>query len=75
MVTAIIPAHGRVELLRRAIDSVLSQRDCELELVLVDDGSGLELTGPYQLVVQTQQGPGPARNLGARQARGDVRQL
>lgn len=70
MVTAVIPAHGRVELLHRAIDSVLAQRDCAVELVVVDDGSGLDVTGPYQLVRQPRQGPGPARNLGARHARG-----
>ncbi|MCA9797388.1 MAG: glycosyltransferase family 2 protein, partial [Candidatus Eremiobacteraeota bacterium] len=71
MVTAVIPAHGRVELLQRAIDSVLAQRDCEVELIVVDDGSGLELEGPYQVLRQPRQGPGPARNLGARHGRGE----
>ena len=71
MVTAVIPAHGRVELLQRAIDSVLAQRDCEVELIVVDDGSGLELEGPYRVLRQPRQGPGPARNLGARHGRGE----
>jgi len=39
MVSVIIPTYNRRELVREAMVSVLSQRDTDLELIVVDDGS------------------------------------
>jgi glycosyltransferase involved in cell wall biosynthesis len=38
-VSVYLPTHNRQARLRRAVDSVLAQRDCALELIVVDDGS------------------------------------
>lgn len=39
MISVVIPTHNRATLLRRAIDSVLSQTYSDLELIVVSDGS------------------------------------
>lgn len=39
MISVVIPTHNRAMLLRRAVDSVLSQSISDLELVVVSDGS------------------------------------
>lgn len=39
MVSAIITTHNRKELLRRAIESVLSQTYLEMECIVIDDAS------------------------------------
>ena len=41
-VSVIIPTHNRGEMLRRAIDSVLSQTYKDFELIIVSDGSADE---------------------------------
>ncbi|HOE68605.1 MAG TPA: glycosyltransferase family A protein [Candidatus Omnitrophota bacterium] len=39
LVSVIIPFYNRAHVLPRAVDSVLAQRGCNFELILVDDGS------------------------------------
>jgi len=74
-VSVIIPTYNRSALLRKAIDSVLSQTHVNLELVIVDDGSDDDtgdLIGRYiqqstariVAVHQENKGPAAARNLG-----------
>ena len=76
----IIPFYNCTRYLQRAIDSVLRQDGDDWELLLVDDGSTdnpREVLEPLadetniRLLAQENAGPGAARNLGAKQARGE----
>jgi len=78
--SVILPTHNRSGVLRRAIRSVLAQTRSPLELLVVDDCSTEDihaLTREFQdprvryLRSPTRGGPGAARNLGAREARGE----
>src|SRR5437764_7202618 len=76
--SVIIPTFNRLDLLRHAVISILNQRYSDLELIVVDDGS-TDHTIDYLrslgenicLLQQSNRGPGSARNLGARHARGE----
>jgi glycosyltransferase involved in cell wall biosynthesis len=74
-VSVIIPTYNRSALLQKAIDSVLNQTHVNLELVIVDDGSGDDtgdLIDRYKkisakkivAVHQKNKGPAAARNSG-----------
>ncbi len=43
LISVVIPAHGRIATLSEAIASALTQRDVEVEVVVVDDGSPVPL--------------------------------
>jgi len=84
-VSVVIPTYGRPGLVRKAILSVLGQdlpKD-EYELIVVDSSlddrnrrlvDELQAQAPCALrcYAKPPEGPGPSRNLGARQARADV---
>ncbi len=71
-VDVVIPAYGRVDLLREAIASVLNQTYTELRLFIVDDASPeplephLPVSDPRVQVLRLEKngGSGPARNHG-----------
>lgn len=77
-VTVIIPTYNRREKLRKALHSVLAQRDVSFELIVVDDGSS---DGTAEMIAkefpsvtylyQKNQGPAAARNRGMERARGE----
>ena len=76
--SVIIPVFNRASLVARTIDSVLAQTEADVEVIAVDDGStdgSLEVLASYgsriAVLQQANRGPGAARNLGARHARGD----
>jgi glycosyltransferase involved in cell wall biosynthesis len=78
-VSAIIPAYNAQMYLRDAIDSVLSQTCPVLECVVVDDGSSdatadlaEDYGHPVRVVRQANAGVSVARNLGAREAAGEM---
>jgi glycosyltransferase involved in cell wall biosynthesis len=79
-VTAVIPTRFRPDLVRRAVQSVLTQSFDAIETIVVIDGpdsateSALALISDPRLRVialQENQGGAEARNVGARKARGD----
>ena len=74
-VSVVIATYNRANYLRETIDSVLSQRFQDFELIVVDDGSTDEtrrVVAPYgsrvRYFYQENCGPSAARNLGARNA-------
>jgi glycosyltransferase involved in cell wall biosynthesis len=79
-VSVVIPTRDRSEMLRRAVASVLAQRDVDLEVVVVDDGSGEpvaerleQLRDPRVRVIrhETSRGVARARNAGVEAADGE----
>jgi glycosyltransferase involved in cell wall biosynthesis len=80
LTSVLIPTYNRAHTLKRAIDSVLAQRDESLECLVIDDGSTddtLELFSGYQdsrlKLIQSEdnRGVSAARNLGFTHAQGD----
>ncbi|GAB1823111.1 CDP-glycerol glycerophosphotransferase family protein [Herbidospora sp. RD11066] len=78
--SVVVPFHDVAEFLPRCLASLAKQRLKSVEYVLVDDGStdgsaviAKEMTAAdprFVLIEQENQGLGPARNTGARAARG-----
>jgi glycosyltransferase involved in cell wall biosynthesis len=78
-VSVILPVYNRESMVARAIRSVLAQTSAPLELIVVDDGSTdatrdvLDTFGPQITVIdQPHAGAYVARNLGLRQAKGEL---
>jgi glycosyltransferase involved in cell wall biosynthesis len=82
-ISVVLPTRDRPELLREAAESVLAQECPPLELLVVEDGargraSGilhpLDRRGPVaiRLLRGPGRGPGAARNVGLREARGEL---
>lgn len=72
-VIVVIPAHNRLAMLRRAVESVLAQTYRELDLVVVDDASSEDLSEVQDMVegaghrwlrLGENVGPAAARNAG-----------
>lgn len=85
LVSIIIPVYNAEEYLERCIDSVVSQSYCNIEIILVNDGS-LDNSGEicrnyvkrYDNIVllsQDNQGPAMARNRGLSAAHGEYIQF
>jgi glycosyltransferase involved in cell wall biosynthesis len=77
-VSAIIPVFNGSSTLGQAIESVLDQSSCGLELIVVDDGSTDSTPGiiesygaRVQQIRQANAGPAAARNAGVRNAHGE----
>ena len=71
-------AYGHPEFIPEAIESILSQDEEGVELVLVDDGSAEDIPAviaPYRdrlhYIRQKNTGLGPARDTGVRAATGE----
>src|SRR5260370_31313417 len=80
LISVVIPVHGVEDYLDRCLDSVLSEPVVPLEVIAVDDASpdrcGAILAArqdPRLRVIRTPAavGPGPARDLGAKEATGE----
>lgn len=78
-VSVIIPTYNCQEYLPTAIESVLSQKECDFELLVIDDGSTDEtkkVLQPYdqklRYIYQSNQGVAAARNHGIKEAKGEL---
>lgn len=76
LISVIIPCYNQGHFLGEAINSALSQTHPNIEIIVVDDGSTdntAEVAASYgvRCVRQENQGLGPARNSGLREARGN----
>lgn len=79
-VSVIIPIYNTEKYLEECLESVLNQTLKEIEIIAVDDGStdnSLSILGRYAekyvnivILTQSNQGAGPARNNGIRNAKG-----
>jgi glycosyltransferase involved in cell wall biosynthesis len=76
LVSVVVPTRDRPAALRLCLAALAAQTVLErLEVVVVDDGSGLAVTAdyPFAMVVRFDgRGPAAARNEGARRARGAI---
>jgi glycosyltransferase involved in cell wall biosynthesis len=81
-VSVVVPTHDRRELLARTVSTILWQRDVDLEIIVVDDGSAdatlvprvIEEFGDHRIKVVRHESPrrvSAARNRGLREARAD----
>lgn len=78
MISVIIPTYNRALLLKKAIESVLSQTYQDFELIVVDDGSNdstpnliSNFKTRIKYIRQDNKGPGSARNLGIKNSDGE----
>jgi glycosyltransferase involved in cell wall biosynthesis len=80
LVSVVIPTHNRIRLLTTTLRSALRQRDVELEIIVVDDGSTddtpdfLRSVGDPRVHVLRRDRPrgvSAARNMGIEHAQGD----
>ena len=79
LVSVIIPTYNRLEMLQRAVGSVLNQTYERFELIVVDDGSSdatrdryEDESPPIRYIYQHHQGVSAARNRGILEAKGDL---
>lgn len=77
LVTVVVPVYNGARFLAETLASVLAQRDCEIDLVVVDDGSTDEspkivarFGDRVRALRQANAGVAAARNTGAAGARG-----
>lgn len=80
-ISVVIPTFGRPEKLAETL-AALDQQDCEsFEVVVVDDGTSQPVTREMlpdpqrftlRILRQQNQGPAAARNLGAKEANGEI---
>lgn len=81
-ISIIIPTFNEKRVLEDCIESLGAQIDTDFEIIVVDDGSndttsqmlrGASKTLPnFHFLEQKHQGPGAARNLGAKHAKGEI---
>jgi glycosyltransferase involved in cell wall biosynthesis len=79
LISVMMPAHDAAPYIAEAIESVLSQGEAQLEVVVVDDGSidgtaevAESFGAPVRVTRQEQRGEAAARNACLRMARGSV---
>jgi glycosyltransferase involved in cell wall biosynthesis len=78
-ISIIIPAYNAQKTINKCLDSLLHQsiNKSRYEIIVIDDGSTdttLQRIKEYEgvrVITQTNQGPAAARNLGAREAKGE----
>ncbi len=78
-ISVIIPAYNGSRYISQAIDSVLSQTDCQFEIIVVDDGSSdntsdilQQYSNQIRYFYQENQGVAAARNRGIKEAKAEL---
>lgn len=80
MISIVIPIYNAELYLERCIESVISQKDMDWEMILIDDGSKdnsseickelCETNSRIKYIYQENRGPSAARNRGIQEAKG-----
>ena len=78
-VSIVIPLYNKAPYIERALHSIRAQTLSDFEVIVVDDGStddGASIVAAYsdprvRLIRQSNAGPGPARNAGIAEAKGE----
>jgi len=76
-ISVIIPSYNSGKTIKACLESLIKQ-NLESEIIVVDDGSKdntkslIHSFPKVKLLTQTHLGPGAARNLGAKQAKGEI---
>lgn len=81
-VSVIIPTYNEEKVIGKCLDSLLLQTFRDYETIVVDDGSNDGTLGvlsrfkiqdsKFKILKQSHRGPGEARNLGAKYAKGEI---
>ena len=78
LISVIIPVYNRLEYIDEAIESILAQTHEDYEIVVVDDGSTVDISSvltPYmakiKYVTQAHKGLSAARNTGIDNSKGE----
>jgi hypothetical protein len=79
-VSVVVPLYNKARYVERSLSSISAQTFTDFEAIVVDDGStdgGAELASRHddsrvRVIRQKNAGPGPARNRGASEARGEL---
>lgn len=75
-VSVIIPTYNEEKHIGECLESLLKQTHRDMEIIVVDDGSSDRtrdiISSPITLLRQKHLGPGAARNLGAKEAKGEI---
>ena len=78
LISAIIPAYNEEDTIKSCLETLKRQSYSSIEIIVVDDGSSdstrkiIEDFSSIKLLTQNHKGPGPARNLGASVAKGEI---
>lgn len=83
LVSVVIPVYNEKKDIEKCLSSLLAQDYPSFEVIVIDDGSNdgtIEILKKFvkesddkiKLLKQNHLGPGPARNLGARHAKGEI---
>lgn len=80
LISVIIPTYNEQKSIAECLESLASQSYKQLEIIVVDDGSTDQTLLKIKnlkvknliLLKQNHKGPGPARNLGASKAKGEI---
>lgn len=74
-VSVIIPTYNEEKVIGECLKSLSKQTYKEMEVIVVDDGSTdktADVISTIHLLRQKHEGPGAARNLGAKHTKGDI---
>ena len=81
-ISVIIPTYNEEKVIANCLKSLMGQTLNDFEIIVVDDGSSDKTkqvlrnfqfpVSNFQLLEQKHRGPGMARNLGAKQAKGEI---
>lgn len=70
-VSIIIPVYNEKDTIQKCLDSLEKQTLKDKEIIVVDDGSA-DGSEKFASLSQSHKGPGAARNLGAKKAKGEI---
>lgn len=71
-VSVIIPTYNEKDVLQKCLDSLSKQTYKDIEIIVVDDGSTDGTSDKLLTLKQNHLGAGSARNLGAKNAKGEI---